>query len=100
LFRQNKELVGDNGLLPLKSFLSKLNERFDKNQRGFVDKFQQYPTLLWLLEPWNKVDWALDALALTGIGISSLIFITGAANSVALLSIWIFYHSIVQVQIL
>jgi hypothetical protein len=61
------------------------------------EKFQKFPTLFWLLEPWNAIDNALDCFSLTGLTISCAVFVTGGANSVALAVLWILYLSIVNV---
>ena len=95
---QNKQLIGENGLLPVKNYLTKVNGHFGSDDKNnFFNKFQKHPTLFWLLEPWDSVDWALDFFALAGMTISLAVFVSGAANSVALFILWIFYHSIVQV---
>ena len=43
------------------------------------------------------MDSALDICALTGLAISLAVLVTGAANSVSLIVIWLFYHSLVNV---
>ena len=43
------------------------------------------------------MDSALDICALTGLAISLVVLVTGAANSVSLIVIWLFYHSLVNV---
>ena len=94
---QNKELIGDNGLLPLKRYLAKLSNHLYDKDAYFWTKFQESPTLFWLLEPWNNVDSALDICALSGLAISLAVFVTGAANSLALVVLWLFYLSLVNV---
>ena len=43
------------------------------------------------------MDSALDICALTGLAISLVVLVTGAANSISLIVIWLFYHSLVNV---
>jgi hypothetical protein len=75
---QNKELIGDNGLLPLKHYLRRLADDGASSDEGSLSaKFQQHPTLFWLLDPWHSVDWALDLAAIVGMGIAFAIFVTG-----------------------
>jgi hypothetical protein len=89
--------MGDNGLLPIKNYLEKVSKNLSVQDANFWTKFQDNPTLFWLLEPWNNVDSALDICALTGLAISSIVLLTGAANSVALVVLWLLYHSLVNV---
>ena len=89
-FNQNKELIGDRGLLPVKLYLARVKQASGGD-------LMSTPTLLWLLEPWESVDWALDALALSGAALSALVLATGAANLPAMLSLWALYHSLVNV---
>ena len=69
---QNKELIGNNGLLPVKLFLS----RVKRGEEIWIN-FLTAPTLLWFFEPWDDVDWLLDGIAWIGITISAVILITG-----------------------
>ncbi len=102
---QNADLIGDRGLLPLKLHLSRLREAEavggeegeEAAPSTFLRRFCSTPTLLWLLEPWDEVDWALRAIAASGAAISALVLLTGAANAPALMALWVLYHSLVNV---
>jgi hypothetical protein len=97
-FDQNKELIGDNGLLPANLYLSRINGSFSGDQKHSKwQLFAQIPTLFWFLDSWDKLDHILDLTALTGMILSLIIFIKGAGNVVILGSLWIMYHSIVNV---
>ena len=56
---QNKELVGDNGLLPVKLFLQRIKAQIS----GKGERFLAAPTVLWLADPWDNVDDKLDWIA-------------------------------------
>lgn len=56
---QNKELIGDNGLLPLKLFLQRIKTQIP----GKGERFLAAPTFLWLVDPWDNVDDKLDWIA-------------------------------------
>jgi len=108
-YGQNKELIGDRGLLPLQLHLKKLAPRYKKEKffpkvfslfslgKSFIARVTSVPTLLWLWEPWDRVDSALDGIALAGISLSTLVFITGSANAPLMASLWLLYHSLVNV---
>jgi hypothetical protein len=90
---QNRELIGDRGLLPLRAYLTNLSAA----KSGFKDRFLAIPTLLWLWEPWEKVDGVLDGIATVGLVVSALVLITGGANVPVMASLWLLYHSLVGV---
>ena len=94
-FDQNKELIGDNGLLPLKSYLTRIKSNL--NGKPNHQLFMNVPTLYWFLESWNHMDPILDATAIMGMVLSFFVFVTGTANSIILASLWILYHTIVNV---
>ena len=56
---QNKELIGDNGLLPVKLFLQRIKTQIP----GRGERFLAAPTVLWLADPWDNVDDKLDWIA-------------------------------------
>jgi len=94
-FDQNKELIGDRGLLPVKLYLQDVQNNFKDLTR--VQLFFQAPTLYWFLDSWEEMDKALDITAMTGMALSLLVFVLGSANMVIMFSLWMLYHSIVNV---
>ena len=56
---QNKELIGDDGLLPVKLFLQRIKAQIS----GRGERFLAAPTVLWLADPWDNVDDKLDWIA-------------------------------------
>ncbi|KAM5198284.1 lipase maturation factor 1 isoform 4-T4 [Hipposideros larvatus] len=93
-FHQNKQLIGDRGLLPCKTYLKSVQRHF-QGQIGW-DTMSYTPTVLWLLD-WSHMDSNLDALALLGLGISTFILVTGCANMVLMVALWVLYMSLVNV---
>ncbi|KAM7148030.1 lipase maturation factor 1 isoform 2-T2 [Molossus nigricans] len=93
-FHQNKQLIGDRGLLPCKVYLKSVQQHF-QGQAGW-GALSYAPTILWLLD-WSHMDSNLDALALLGLGISSFIVVTGCANMVLMTALWVLYMSLVNV---
>ncbi|XP_066239102.1 lipase maturation factor 1 isoform X1 [Saccopteryx leptura] len=93
-FHQNKQLIGDRGLLPCKAYLKSVQQHF-QGRVGW-DAVSYAPTVLWLLD-WSHMDSNLDALALLGLGISSFILVTGCANMVLMAVLWVLYMSLVNV---
>nr|XP_035939301.1 lipase maturation factor 1 isoform X4 [Halichoerus grypus] len=93
-FHQNKQLIGDRGLLPCRTYLKSVQQYF----RGPVswDAVSYAPTVLWLLD-WSHMDSNLDALALLGLGVSSFVLVTGCANIVLMATLWVLYMSLVNV---
>ncbi|XP_033695204.2 lipase maturation factor 1 isoform X3 [Tursiops truncatus] len=93
-FHQNKQLIGDRGLLPCRVYLRSVQQHF----RGQVswETVSYAPTVLWLLD-WSHMDFNLDALALLGLGISSFILVSGCANMVLMAALWVLYMSLVNV---
>ncbi|XP_054570123.1 lipase maturation factor 1 [Eptesicus fuscus] len=63
-FHQNKQLIGDRGLLPCRVYLKSVQQYF-QGQVGW-GAVSYAPTLLWLLD-WSHMDSNLDALALLGL---------------------------------
>ncbi|XP_023236745.1 lipase maturation factor 1-like [Centruroides sculpturatus] len=90
---QNKALLGRNGLLPVHLYLKQIKEQAEGNP---FQCFFYAPTLLWLVDKEN-IDFYLDLLAYTGLVISLLITVTGCSNMIAMITLWILYHSIVNV---
>ncbi|KAM4697488.1 lipase maturation factor 1 [Rhinophrynus dorsalis] len=92
-FHQNKQLIGDNGLLPCKLHLSNIKQYFG----GIIgtDAISHAPTLLWLLD-WSHMDTHLDNVALVGLVISAFVLVSGCANMILMATLWILYHSLVS----
>ncbi|PNJ01641.1 LOW QUALITY PROTEIN: LMF1 isoform 13, partial [Pongo abelii] len=91
-FHQNKQLIGDRGLLPCRVFLKNFQHYFQ--DRTSWEVFSYRP-ILWLMD-WSDMNANLDLLALLGLGISSFILITGCANML-LMAAWGLYLSLVNV---
>ena len=86
LANQVVPLIGENGLLPAKNFLSSF--RFDSK----FDAFINLPTIFWF----NVSDKFLLVLAWTGV-ILSLIVLFGFANAPLLFILWLVYMSFVHI---
>ncbi|XP_063790939.1 lipase maturation factor 1 [Pseudophryne corroboree] len=93
-FHQNKQLIGDRGLLPCKLHLENIKRYF--GGKVGMDAISHAPTLLWLLD-WSHVDIHLDNIALVGLVISGYIMLSGCANMILMATLWILYHSLVSV---
>jgi len=92
-FNQNKELIGNNGLTPARNFLLNVGDQFP----DLYSRFIHVPTLLWFGYPWDDMDQLLDGIALAGAGVALLVLVTGAANMMALVTLWALYFSLVSV---
>ncbi|XP_033614562.1 lipase maturation factor 1 isoform X2 [Fukomys damarensis] len=93
-FHQNKQLIGEWGLLPCKAYLKSIQQYF--HGRIGWDAWSYAPTILWLLD-WSDMNFNLDLLAVLGLGISSFILITGCANMILMAMLWVLYLSLVSV---
>ncbi|XP_045141955.1 lipase maturation factor 1 [Echinops telfairi] len=93
-FQQNKQLIGDRGLLPCRLYLQRVQQHF-KGRLGW-DALSTTPTLLWFMD-WSHMDTNLDLLALAGLGLSSFILVAGCANMVLMATLWALYLSLVNV---
>ncbi|KAI4795807.1 hypothetical protein KUCAC02_029640, partial [Chaenocephalus aceratus] len=93
-FNQNKQLIGERGLMPCSSYLSSV-KRYVGGKIGMA-AFAYTPSLLWLLD-WSEMDANLDALAVAGMALSAVVLVTGTANMVIMASLWVLYHSLVSV---
>ncbi|XP_033988773.1 LOW QUALITY PROTEIN: lipase maturation factor 1 [Trematomus bernacchii] len=93
-FNQNKQLIGERGLMPCRSYLSSV-KRYVGGKIGMA-AFAYTPSLLWLLD-WSEMDANLDALAVAGMALSAVVLVTGTANMVIMASLWVLYHSLVSV---
>ncbi|XP_058278617.1 uncharacterized protein LOC131378661 [Hirundo rustica] len=93
-FQQNKQLIGEKGLLPCKLYLQDV-KRYFKGKVG-LDALSYAPTLLWFLD-WSAVDSSLDGLALAGLALAAFVLLTGCANMVLMALLWLLYLSLVNV---
>ncbi|XP_030067560.1 lipase maturation factor 1 [Microcaecilia unicolor] len=93
-FHQNKQLIGDQGLLPCKLYLKNVQHYFGGKVN--LASFSYAPTLLWFTD-WSSMDTSLDCLSLLGLAISAFVLLTGSANMIIMTVLWILYHSIVSV---
>ncbi|XP_061764868.1 lipase maturation factor 1 [Nerophis ophidion] len=93
-YNQNKQLIGDNGLMPCKSYLNNV-KRYVGGKIGFA-ALAYTPSILWFLD-WNNMDHNLDGIALLGMVLSGFVLMTGMANMVIMVSLWVLYHSLVNV---
>ncbi|XP_057311803.1 lipase maturation factor 1-like [Hydractinia symbiolongicarpus] len=91
---QNKALLGNNGLLPTDKYLKLIKNHF--GSKNLHTAFVNIPTLL-LFTKDDDIDWWLDALAYTGLMFSGFVLLTGAANMLIMGSLWMLYHSIVNI---
>ncbi|MGH0141289.1 UNVERIFIED_CONTAM: hypothetical protein FKN15_073322 [Acipenser sinensis] len=93
-YDQNKQLIGEKGLLPCKQYLKSVKRYVG----GKIDmKALSYtPTVLWFLD-WSDMDANLDCIALLGLGFSAFVLLTGCANMIIMSLLWILYHSLVSV---
>ncbi|XP_028406476.1 lipase maturation factor 1-like isoform X1 [Dendronephthya gigantea] len=91
---QNKQLLGDDGLLPVPNFLNKVRNYFGGTFG--LSTFQAVPSLLWAVNPAN-INQYLDMIAYCGALLSLFVFYTGCCNMVIMLILWILYHSLVNV---
>lgn len=93
-FQQNKQLIGDKGLLPCKLYLQEIKKYF-KGRVG-LDALSYAPTLLWFLD-WSAMDSTLDCLALAGLAVAAFVLLTGCANMILMSLLWLLYLSLVNV---
>ncbi|XP_077594730.1 lipase maturation factor 1 isoform X2 [Stigmatopora nigra] len=93
-FNQNKQLIGDRGLLPCKSYLKDV-KHYVGGKIGTA-ALAYAPSVLWFLD-WSNMDANLDGIALLGMALSAFVLATGMANMVIMASLWVLYHSLVNV---
>ena len=91
---QNKELFGKNGLLPAQRYLNGVKE-----QSGGITlaAWTSVPSIVWLFDYEEHLDKVLDYIAGAGLALSSFLIINGGANWFIMLTLWILYHSIVNI---
>ncbi|XP_058477806.1 lipase maturation factor 1 [Solea solea] len=93
-YNQNKQLIGENGLMPCKSYLNSV-KRYVGGKIG-VAALAYTPSVLWFLS-WDDMDGNLDGIALVGMALSGLVLVTGMANMVVMATLWVLYRSLVSV---
>lgn len=91
---QNKQLIGKYGLLPADSYFKLIKNHFGEN--NLFKAFLNVPTLMIFVDN-TQIDWWLDIVAVSGLTLSIIILVTGAANMVMLIVLWLLYHSIVNI---
>ncbi|MBZ3879568.1 Lipase maturation factor 1 [Sciurus carolinensis] len=91
---QNKQLIGDRGLLPCRAYLKSVQHYFQG--QGAWGAWSYAPTVIWLLD-WSDMDFNLDLLAVLGLGISCFVLMTGCANMILMAALWGLYLSLVNV---
>ncbi|KAM7371169.1 hypothetical protein PAMP_010660 [Pampus punctatissimus] len=93
-YNQNKQLIGERGLMPCKDYLNSV-KRYVGGKIGTA-ALAYTPSILWFLN-WNDMDANLDAIALLGMALSGFVLVTGMANMVIMVALWVLYHSLVNV---
>ncbi|XP_040885355.1 lipase maturation factor 1 [Toxotes jaculatrix] len=93
-FNQNKQLIGEHGLMPCKSYLNSV-KRYVGGKIGMA-ALAYTPSILWFLD-WENMDSNLDGIALVGMALSAFVLVTGMANMVIMVTLWVLYHSLVNV---
>ena len=54
------------------------------------------PSVMWWI-PEESTDLALDCVAYAGLGLSALLLVLGAGNAVIFATLWVLYHSLVNI---
>uniref|UniRef100_A0A7N6ATB9 Lipase maturation factor n=1 Tax=Anabas testudineus TaxID=64144 RepID=A0A7N6ATB9_ANATE len=93
-YNQNKQLIGEHGLMPCKSYLNSV-KRYVGGKIGLA-ALAYTPSILWFLD-WSDMDANLDGVALVGMALSGFVLVTGMANMVIMVTLWVLYHSLVNV---
>uniref|UniRef100_A0A8C3AW86 Lipase maturation factor n=1 Tax=Cyclopterus lumpus TaxID=8103 RepID=A0A8C3AW86_CYCLU len=96
-FNQNKQLIGERGLMPCKDYLNSV-KRYVGGRIGTA-AFAYTPSILWLLD-WSDMDANLDGIALAGMTLSAFVLVTGMANMVVMVTLWVLYHSLVGILLI
>ncbi|PIK48545.1 putative lipase maturation factor 1 [Apostichopus japonicus] len=92
--QQNKQLLGNHGLLPIKLHLDKILNYVGGEVNQKAISFA--PTILWFVDQ-SEIDLWLDRIAYGGLGVSAFVLISGAANMPLMIILWLLYHSLVSV---
>ena len=85
-------------ILPHKSSISTscTHSQIPTNSTPSLEALGAAPTLLWWV-PKEHVGFALDAIAYAGLGLSAILVVLGAGNAVIFATLWVLYHSLVNV---
>uniref|UniRef100_A0A8B9QA70 Lipase maturation factor n=1 Tax=Apteryx owenii TaxID=8824 RepID=A0A8B9QA70_APTOW len=92
-YHQNKQLIGEKGLLPCKLYLQNV-KRYFKGKIS-LDALSYAPTIIWFLD-WSDMDSILDYLSGFGLATSAFVLVTGCANMILMAVLWILYLSLVN----
>ncbi|XP_056221146.1 lipase maturation factor 1 isoform X1 [Seriola aureovittata] len=93
-YNQNKQLIGEHGLMPCKNYLNSV-KRYVGGKIGLA-ALAYTPSILWFLD-WGDMDANLDGIALVGMALSAFVLVTGMANMMIMVTLWLLYHSLVNV---
>eukprot|EP00112_Aurelia_sp_Birch-Aquarium-sp1_P001317 Seg1139.5 transcript_id=Seg1139.5/GoldUCD/mRNA.D3Y31 product="Lipase maturation factor 1" protein_id=Seg1139.5/GoldUCD/D3Y31 len=92
---QNKQLIGNKGLLPTNNLINQINDHFGSNAKGGF--FAVPSILLFMPSQGDSMDWSLDVIAYIGLGLALVVLISGCCSIVIMFVLWILYHSLVNV---
>uniref|UniRef100_A0A3Q1HL37 Lipase maturation factor n=1 Tax=Acanthochromis polyacanthus TaxID=80966 RepID=A0A3Q1HL37_9TELE len=93
-YNQNKQLIGEHGLMPCKNYLNSV-KRYVGGKIGMA-ALAYTPSLLWFMD-WSDMDANLDGIAVVGMVLSGFVLVTGMANMIIMITLWVLYHSLVNV---
>uniref|UniRef100_A0A7N9AVS8 Lipase maturation factor n=1 Tax=Mastacembelus armatus TaxID=205130 RepID=A0A7N9AVS8_9TELE len=93
-YNQNKQLIGEHGLMPCKNYLNSV-KRYVGGKIGMA-ALAYTPSILWFLD-WNNMDAKLDGIALVGMALSGFVLVAGISNMVIMATLWVLYHSLVNI---
>ena len=114
---QNEHLIGKSGLRPANKYMERVLKDFndkhsrlqtttttttniisnDLNYEQMIRLFFKLPTVFWFFDWRSNIDALLHFTAMIGLAISFLVLTFGRANSFIMFSLWILYHSLVNV---
>ncbi|CAM9331072.1 unnamed protein product, partial [Sphacelaria rigidula] len=88
-------LIFRQGVTPARAYLRRvLRNGFNGDRRRAA---QRVPTLFWLISNEAALDPWLDATAAVGLVLSIFVTLLGAANVPIMISLWVLYHTLVNV---
>ncbi|CAG0886058.1 unnamed protein product [Darwinula stevensoni] len=93
-FNQNKQLIGDGGILPAHDYMERL--LYGECEGDIWKCMMMAPSGFWFFMN-HPINILLDIFSTAGLAISSFMFLTGSANSLILAAIWLLYMSIVNI---
>ena len=88
-YNQNVALMGEDGLVPASSYISRMRSNYDSN----LDAFWTHPTLFWWIP---LTDTNLDGFAIVGLTLSFLLTV-GIDSWLILVMLWLIDFSIVTI---